>query len=464
MYKLAKSVTLLTLLIGLVGCGGDSGDDGRMAAHLDTDIGARYAMTTLSTKSSYRSSVYRFYNSQTGAHFYTISAAERDYVIEQFPAFTYEGVRFEAYSEPSGSLSAVYRFYNTRTGAHFYTMSAEERDHVIATWPEFRFEGVAWYAQTQPSGDARLMHRFYNEVRGVHFYTVNQTESDIVRAEMPEWSYEGGVYYAWPEEPSCRTTLTGIIRENATYQTSDSPFCISSSLQIPAGVTVTFNPGTSIKGGAIMVQGGLSINGSSDARVRVSNVQIIPAGSLNSNHSISIAFADISGGTLYAPTGNSVYGSLRLTDSRIVNLDSYMYIWYPRGVNLIARNVFANFGGISYGLSFYDKPNVTFSVLNNHFSNWTGGAVLWNWVEYGSTPTTRAIIRGNTFADTSRVAVSLPGGYDSAHMDASLNYWGTTDVAIIERMIHDNRVDITANGSIAYAPFLTAPAPETPIP
>ena len=93
--------------------------------------------------------MYRFFNTATGTHFYTISQAERDNVIATYPVFVYEG---PVYYAPVGGgdpgTTALYRFFNTKTGAHFYTTNPEERDHVIATWPWFAFEGESYYVYT----------------------------------------------------------------------------------------------------------------------------------------------------------------------------------------------------------------------------------------------------------------------------------------------------------------------------
>jgi len=40
----------------------------------------------------------------------------------------------------------VFRFYNTATQTHFYTISAAERDQVIARYASFVFEGPVFYA------------------------------------------------------------------------------------------------------------------------------------------------------------------------------------------------------------------------------------------------------------------------------------------------------------------------------
>lgn len=144
-----------------------------------------------------RSPVFRFYNATTGAHFYTNSVAERDFVISRLPEFAYEGPRFQAANQAGAGLHPVYRFYNGTTGAHFYTISAAERDFVVARLPEFKYEGPTWFAQTQSGNGASGMHRFYNTTTGTHFYTIIPGEVYFVRERLPEFKYEGVAYYAW---------------------------------------------------------------------------------------------------------------------------------------------------------------------------------------------------------------------------------------------------------------------------
>lgn len=141
--------------------------------------------------------VFRFYNSKTGAHFYTMNVSERDYIIESLKDFNYEGSLFYAYANSAKGGSPVYRFYNSTSGAHFYTINPSERDYVISYLKNFNFEGPQWYAQEGPGNDSVAMYRFYNSKTGAHFYTINSLERDFVIAYNKEFSYEGAVYYAW---------------------------------------------------------------------------------------------------------------------------------------------------------------------------------------------------------------------------------------------------------------------------
>ena len=144
-----------------------------------------------------RSPVYRFYNTATGAHFFTMNAGERDSVIAIYPSFTYEGIGFYAYGAQATGTSPVYRFYNTQTGRHFYTISAAERDSVIASYPQFSYEGPSWYAQAGTGGNASAMYRFYSANLNTHFYTISASEKDFVVQTYPTYRLEGIAYYAW---------------------------------------------------------------------------------------------------------------------------------------------------------------------------------------------------------------------------------------------------------------------------
>ena len=144
-----------------------------------------------------RQAVYRFFNTATGAHFYTNSTPERDSIISNLPNYRYEGVSFYAASQQAPSLSAVARFFNSNSNSHFYTINADERESIKANLPHFRYEGLTWFASPIATNEMRPIYRFYNQKTGAHFYTATESERDSVLNNLPHFRYEGTAYYVW---------------------------------------------------------------------------------------------------------------------------------------------------------------------------------------------------------------------------------------------------------------------------
>ncbi len=93
--------------------------------------------------------VYRLYNRLAGSHFYTMSRAELDQVLATMgDFFTLEGVAFFALDAPHQGALPVYRFYSSPTASHFFTISEAEKQWIIDNIDpsRLRYEGVAWYA------------------------------------------------------------------------------------------------------------------------------------------------------------------------------------------------------------------------------------------------------------------------------------------------------------------------------
>ena len=217
---------------------------------------------------------------------------------------------------------------------------------------------------------------------------------------------------------------------------------------------------------SIEVFGKLFIDGKSTSKVILSNLHIVPGDNSPSElFEININHAEINGGSLYSPTGNSIYGSLILRDSFLyeVNKDGFnrMYLWYPQKDSYIDRNVFYNSGYISTG-----HRDADVYIMNNYFftedfaSEITGYAVE-NWAAYNESET---ILKYNTFANTSGVAVSLPPGYSSALLNATENYWSTTSEDVIKSMIYDKSDDLAISSEIEFKPYLDEPDDNTPTP
>jgi len=138
---------------------------------------------------------YRFYNTVSDSHFYTVDAAERDSVIANLPTFKYEGPAFGTVDAGTPGSVDVFRFYNDTNKTHFFTADAGERDTVINTLPNYHYEGVAYHAAAAPADGLQPLFRFYNVDAQTHFYTADAAERDNVAATLPNFRYEGVAFY-----------------------------------------------------------------------------------------------------------------------------------------------------------------------------------------------------------------------------------------------------------------------------
>ena len=134
--------------------------------------------------------VYRFYNTKTGEHFFTIDPNERAN-INAHPQWNYndEGIAFYVYQNQQTNTTPVYRFYNTRSGFHFFTIDPNERATINAH-PEWNYtdEGTAFYVYPSQQSGSTSIFRFYNTVTGEHFFTIDPNERATINAH-PEWGY-----------------------------------------------------------------------------------------------------------------------------------------------------------------------------------------------------------------------------------------------------------------------------------
>ncbi len=257
------------------------------------------------------------------------------------------------------------------------------------------------------------------------------------------------------------TNVGGIVSSNTTWNLINSPYFITSDVSIAYGITLQIDADVKIIGnnGNIKVFGILDSKGTDNAKIKFDNVNIVPGGGLtNEWFRINIDYAEVSSGSIYSPTGNSGYGSISLRNSVLTNIE-YMYLWYPKEDCFIEKNLFINSGGISVGHS----DNIKVYVRNNAFYQSTDDYgqeyAIKNWASYDTSET---IVEYNSFLNTDRIALMLPGGYTSANITAINNYWNTTDTVIIEAMIYDKNDDLSSSDYITYSPFLSEPDPNTP--
>lgn len=142
--------------------------------------------------------VYRFFDSSSGTQFLTASITERDAVLASRPDLVPEGVGIGAVAQHAGDADAigVFRFFDMESGTHFYTSSTAERDSVEATRSDLQYEGVSFYEHSSAAAGDTAVYRFFNANNGTHFYTASATERGTILATRPDLISEGVSFYA----------------------------------------------------------------------------------------------------------------------------------------------------------------------------------------------------------------------------------------------------------------------------
>ncbi len=136
-----------------------------------------------------QSGVYRFFDSSTGTHFFTADVNEKNTLMSSGSAGFRPDLKEEVNNfgavNPSASgagAETVYRFFDTVHGTHFFTASQTEanslKDPGSSTYrADLVFEAASSFLEhsTQQVGDVAV-YRFFDQTYGTHFYTGSQSE------------------------------------------------------------------------------------------------------------------------------------------------------------------------------------------------------------------------------------------------------------------------------------------------
>lgn len=157
------------------------------------------AVTIYGSNDITRIDVFRFYNPTVGGHLYTADVEEKNTVDENIN-FISEGTGFSALSrldEEIDNSVSVYRFFNSQLGSHFFTTSEIEKSHVESL-DNFIFEGTGFRAFNIDTSATIPIYRFFNKISGGHFFTANENEKNMVM-EIPQLNFEGEAFYAFAD-------------------------------------------------------------------------------------------------------------------------------------------------------------------------------------------------------------------------------------------------------------------------
>jgi len=131
--------------------------------------------------------LFRVYNPNSGEHFYTADADERNGLCGgKQHGWSYEGVGWVA----PESGNPVYRMYNPIAGDHHYTVKEDERDSLVAAG--WNYEGICWYSDT---AETVPLYRDYNpnQFAWNHNYTADASEHNFLTGVG--WQEEGVGWY-----------------------------------------------------------------------------------------------------------------------------------------------------------------------------------------------------------------------------------------------------------------------------
>ena len=306
----------------------------------------------------------------------------------------------------------------------------------------------------------------------------------------------------------------GTIASDTTWTQANSPYQLTGQVTVPYNVTLTIEPGVTVNFGNyyIQVSGTLQARGTSDSNIFFSsNV---------SSYSYNQRIEFLSGSTAWNEqngTGciieNAVFNNVTLTisSSPKINSNSFLtsqYVFTAINVNggspqilnniincqntginvgwgspVISSNTLLGNGrstGISssgnsiiqnnlvvnggYGITVYASSLVQYYVVagNTFGISGMGADIEFNTVAYNSIGLQvsggSVTLRNNNIYSNYQASI-VP--FTSSNLDASNNWWGTTNAGAINQTILDSKI-YNYVATISFVPFLTQPDPSAP--
>ena len=148
--------------------------------------------------------VHRFYQYEKGFHFYTANTHEIAVIKDRSNSgelkYNYESEKYKVLTENKDSVTGeeiegvepIYRFFNTQTGAHLYTMNENEKSYIEDNLGNYNFEGIKYYAfEKEPQNMATIpVYRMLNTQTGAHLFSSDSNEIAYIEENLSHFSME----------------------------------------------------------------------------------------------------------------------------------------------------------------------------------------------------------------------------------------------------------------------------------
>jgi hypothetical protein len=260
--------------------------------------------------------------------------------------------------------------------------------------------------------------------------------------------------------PKPYTEVGGMLRSNTTWGLTDSPYLVTKSVQIPEGITLTIEAGVEVQvdkeAMPFLVEGILRVNGSQMSPVYLRGQQgLFERGHIRGptvGALIDINFAILEGflwfywgGTLGNRTDPT---KIEVRDSVFRDIEDPSV--FSEAQLLIERSRFENASGFKFNT---DAGNNTFLFQNNCLVS--KKKTVYPWIEFDDPPTPQlTVIQDNAFLDSGMLAFRAGKEKSSVPVLIGLNYYGTTDAAVIDQMVYDSSDDLGRGYRIIVTPIL----------
>ena len=173
--------------------------------------GLGYWGSTNLVSSSIVEPIFRFFNVENKAFFYTANVQEAEHILEMSSelkenvdewSYVLQGATFAAAHSYPDAVD-LHRFYNYQTGHHFFTVNEDEVRYIQkqideAAWPfiyeQAAFKVYPWDPNEDEDGNEIAVHRFFSPSLNRHVFTASPLEA-LLFQESGIWNYEGVGFY-----------------------------------------------------------------------------------------------------------------------------------------------------------------------------------------------------------------------------------------------------------------------------